>query len=134
MTNANLLHVGEPSQLGKVEIAPDVLEVIAGIATTEVNGVSSMRGNFASGVAEKLGKKTHGKGVKVDLTENGVLIDVYTVVDYGFSIPKVAESIQTNVRQTIENMTAITIKEINIHIVGVHMEQNPNQDNQENEE
>ncbi|MFC4404250.1 Asp23/Gls24 family envelope stress response protein [Gracilibacillus xinjiangensis] len=125
MTDANLLHVGEPSQLGKVEIAPDVLEVIAGIATTEVKGVSSMRGNFASGVAEKLGKKTHGKGIKVDLTDDGVIIDVYTVIDYGFSIPKVAENIQVNIRQTIENMTAITVKEINIHIVGVHMEQNP---------
>ncbi|KAB8128470.1 Asp23/Gls24 family envelope stress response protein [Gracilibacillus oryzae] len=131
MTNANLLHVGEPSQLGKVEIAPDVLEVIAGIATTEVKGVSSMRGNFASGVAEKLGKKAHGKGIKVDLTDSGVAIDVHTVVDYGYSIPKVAENIQINIRQTIENMTAINIKEINIHVVGVQME---NQEFPESEE
>ncbi|MFC4388568.1 Asp23/Gls24 family envelope stress response protein [Gracilibacillus marinus] len=117
----DLLHVGEPSNLGRVEIAPDVLEVIAGLATTEVKGVSSMRGNFASGVVEKLGKKAHGKGIKVELTEQGVAIDVYTVIDYGYSIPRVAEEIQANVRQTIINMTAIQVKEINIHVVGVQM-------------
>ena len=54
--------------LGKVEIAPEVIEVIAGIAASEVEGVAHMRGNFATGVVEKLGKKNHGKGVKVDLT------------------------------------------------------------------
>ena len=43
--------------LGKIEIAPEVIEVIAGIAATEVEGVAQMRGNFASGVAEKLGRK-----------------------------------------------------------------------------
>ncbi len=125
MAENNLLDVGQSPQLGKVEISPDVLEVIAGFATLEVKGVSSMRGNFASGVAEKLGKKAHGKGIKVELRDRGVTVDVHTVIDYGFSIPKVAEQIQTSIRQAIENMTAISIQEINVHVVGVHMEQNP---------
>ncbi|SFL82994.1 Uncharacterized conserved protein YloU, alkaline shock protein (Asp23) family [Gracilibacillus orientalis] len=123
MVENQLLNVSESTPLGKVEIAPDVLEVIAGIATTEVLGVSSMRGNFASGVAERLGKKAHGKGIKVELKEDIVSIDVYIVVDYGHSVPTVAEKIQVNVRQGIENMTAIQIKEINVHVVGVQMEQ-----------
>ncbi|UOQ47485.1 Asp23/Gls24 family envelope stress response protein [Gracilibacillus caseinilyticus] len=123
MSDNQLLNVGESTPLGKVEISPDVLEVIAGIATTEVPGVSSMRGNFATGVAERLGKKTHGKGIKVELKDEMVLIDVFIVVDYGHTIPTVAQQIQSNVRQAIKNMTAIQIKEINIHVVGVHMEQ-----------
>ncbi|MGP4042316.1 Asp23/Gls24 family envelope stress response protein [Gracilibacillus sp. D59] len=123
MAENQLLNVSESTPLGKVEIAPDVLEVIAGIATTEVPGVSSMRGNFATGVAERLGKKAHGKGIKVELTDDAVSTDVYIVVDYGHSVPTVAEKIQLNVRHAIENMTAIQIKEINVHVVGVHMEQ-----------
>ncbi|WP_208588318.1 Asp23/Gls24 family envelope stress response protein [Gracilibacillus suaedae] len=123
MAENQLLNVSESTPLGKVEIAPDVLEVIAGIATTEVSGVSSMRGNFATGVAERLGKKAHGKGIKVELIEDTVSVDVYIVVDYGHSVPTVAEKIQLNVRQAIENMTAIQIKEVNVHVVGVHMEQ-----------
>ncbi|WP_407268341.1 Asp23/Gls24 family envelope stress response protein [Radiobacillus sp. PE A8.2] len=122
MSENSLLSVGEDSRLGKVEIAPEVIEVIAGIAATEVSGVFAMRGNFASGVAERFGKKSHGKGIKVELTETGVLIDVYVVIDYGSKIPDVAQKIQTNIRQALKNMTALEIEEINIHIVGVQMD------------
>jgi|SRR5690625_4202082 len=123
MAENELLKVGDTTPLGKVEIAPEVLEVIAGIAATEVAGVSSMRGNFAAGVAEKLGKKSHSKGIKVELTDDGVQVDVFIVFDYGHSIPTIAHKIQQNIRQAIENMTAIYIKEINVHVVGVNTEQ-----------
>jgi uncharacterized alkaline shock family protein YloU len=74
----------ENNALGKVEIAPEVIEVIAGIAASEIEGVASMRGNFATGVVERLGKKNHGKGVKVDLTEEGIVIEVYCVMTSEF--------------------------------------------------
>lgn len=108
--------------LGKVEIAPEVIEVIAGIAATEVDGVVQMRGNFAAGVVERLGKKNLGKGVKVDLSEAGIKVDVYCVVKFGVSIPAVAQKIQDNIRQTLLNMTALEAEEVNIHIVGIQFE------------
>ncbi|MDQ0224954.1 Asp23/Gls24 family envelope stress response protein [Metabacillus niabensis] len=108
--------------LGKVEIAPEVIEVIAGIAASEIEGVASMRGNFAAGVAERLGKKNHGKGVKVDLSEEGIIIDVYCVMIFGVSIPSVAQKIQDNIRQALLNMTALEVNEVNIHVVGVQFE------------
>nr|WP_219914635.1 Asp23/Gls24 family envelope stress response protein [Thalassobacillus sp. CUG 92003] len=116
------MNVSDGSQLGVVEIAPEVIEVIAGIAATEVNGVASMRGNFASGVVERLGKKNHGKGVKVELREDGILIDIYVIMDFGISIPDTAQKIQDNTRQALKNMTALEISEINIHVVGIQME------------
>lgn len=112
----------EETGLGKVEIAPEVIEVIAGIAASEVEGVAQMRGNFASGVVERLGKKNHGKGVKVDLSEDGITIDVYCVMMFGVSIPTVAQRIQDNTRQALFNMTALEINEINIHVVGIQFE------------
>lgn len=108
--------------LGKIELAPEVIEVIAGIATTEVEGVASTRGNFATGVVEKLGKKMHGKGIKTELSDEGLFIDVYCVVKFGVSVPKVAKDIQTQIRQAIFNMTSIETKEVNVHITGVHFE------------
>ncbi|WP_181350062.1 Asp23/Gls24 family envelope stress response protein [Thalassobacillus sp. CUG 92003] len=122
MSEKQLLNVSDGSQLGVVEIAPEVIEVIAGIAATEVNGVASMRGNFASGVVERLGKKNHGKGVKVELREDGILIDIYVIMDFGISIPDTAQKIQDNTRQALKNMTALEISEINIHVVGIQME------------
>src|SRR5699024_5353678 len=92
------------------------------IAASEVDGLSSMRGNFATGVVERFGKKSHSKGVKVELTDNGILIDLFVVLNFGVSIPKVAQQLQDNIRQTIKNMTALEIAEINIHVVGIHMD------------
>ncbi|RLL48116.1 Asp23/Gls24 family envelope stress response protein [Oceanobacillus piezotolerans] len=122
MSEQPLLKVSDNSTLGKVEIAPEVIEVIAGIAATEVEGLYAMRGNFASGVVERLGKKTHSKGVKVELTDNGVTIDLFVLLHFGVSIPKVAQEIQTNIRQSLKYMTALEINEINIHVVGMHMD------------
>jgi uncharacterized alkaline shock family protein YloU len=112
----------ENAGLGKVEIAPEVIEVIAGIAASEVEGVASMRGNFATGVVERLGKKNHGKGVKVELSEEGIKIDVYCLMKFGISIPTVAQKVQDNIRQALFNMTALEVDEVNIHVVGVQFE------------
>jgi uncharacterized alkaline shock family protein YloU len=119
----NILEMNQENNgLGKVEIAPEVIEVIAGIAASEVDGVSQMRGNFASGVVERLGKKNHGKGVKVELSEDGIKVDVYCVLRFGLSIPAVAQEIQDNIRQALLNMTALEPVEVNIHIVGIQFE------------
>lgn len=107
---------------GKVEIAPEVIEVIAGIAASEVDGVAQMRGNFAAGVVERLGKKNHGKGVKVELAESGIKVDVYCLMKFGVSIPTIAGKIQDNIRQALLNMTALDAEEVNIHVVGIQFE------------
>ncbi|WLR49737.1 Asp23/Gls24 family envelope stress response protein [Bacillus tianshenii] len=123
MSENNILEMtSASSNLGKVEIAPEVIEIIAGLAASEVEGVSQMQGNFASGVVERLGKKQHGKGVKVDLTEDGISIDVYVFMNFGVSIPTIAQKIQENIRETLLTMTALDINEINIHVVGVNFE------------
>ncbi|WP_033541760.1 Asp23/Gls24 family envelope stress response protein [Planococcus sp. CAU13] len=108
--------------LGNIEVAPEVLEIIASIAATDIEGVASMRGNFATGVAERLGKTVHGKGVKTELSPEGLMIDVYCVIDYGVSIPQTAQKIQEQVRQTLENMTSLQTQEVNVHITGIQFE------------
>lgn len=123
MNENNILEMSpENSGMGKVEIAPEVIEVIAGIAASEVEGVAQMRGNFATGVVERLGKKNHGKGVKVELTEEGIKVDVYCLMRFGVSIPSVAQKIQDNIRQALLNMTALDAQEVNIHVVGIMFE------------
>src|SRR3954465_2365732 len=123
MTVNNILEMSAGSNnLGKIEIAPEVIEVIAGIAASEVEGVAQMRGNFASGGVERLGKKNHGKGVKVELLDEGIKVDVYCVIKFGVSIPTVAGKIQDNIRQALLNMTALEAEAVNIHVVGISFE------------
>lgn len=110
-------------ELGQIEVAPEVIEVIAGIATNEVEGVAATHGNFAVGVAERFGKKVHSKGVKATISEDGeIIIDVYCSIKYGYSIPKVAKDIQTSIRQAIYNMTSIETSEVNVHISAIQFE------------
>ncbi|HEX6922642.1 MAG TPA: Asp23/Gls24 family envelope stress response protein [Bacillales bacterium] len=112
-------------ELGTVEISPEVIEVIASIAATEVEGVAAMRGSFATGVAERLGRPSHGKGVKVDLKEDGITIDVYVLLNYGVSIPEVGQRIQDNICQTLRTMTSLEVSAANIHVVGIQFEEQP---------
>ncbi|RWR15283.1 Asp23/Gls24 family envelope stress response protein [Siminovitchia fortis] len=116
---------------GKIEIAPEVIEVIAGIAASEVEGVAQMRGNFASGVVERLGKKNHGKGIRVELSEEGIIVDVFCLMNFGVSIPAVAQKVQDNIRQALLNMTALEVEEVNIHIVGVTFDQGKQESEEE---
>ncbi|RLQ98277.1 Asp23/Gls24 family envelope stress response protein [Falsibacillus albus] len=131
----NVLEMNQGNDgLGKVEIAPEVIEVIAGIAASEVEGVAQMRGNFASGVVERLGKKNHGKGVKVELSEEGIKVDVFCLMNFGVSIPNVAQEIQDNIRQALMNMTALEANEVNIHVVGIQFENQKHEIYDETEE
>lgn len=119
--NDSILNVSNDATLGKVEIAPEVIEKITGIAASEIDGISSMRGSFATGVAERFGKKTHSKGVKVQLTNRGAIIDLYVVIKFGTSIRKTAEILQKNVKQALKNMTALDAEAINVHVVDIEV-------------
>ncbi len=107
------------AELGRVHLAPEVLEVIVGIATNEVKGIADTKGNFAADVAEKFGKVMHGKGVKTSWSEKGLTVDVYCVIQNGFSVREVALETQKKIRHAIFHMTAIETQEVNIHITGI---------------
>ncbi|GAA0350988.1 Asp23/Gls24 family envelope stress response protein [Bacillus horti] len=113
----------QTSELGKVEIAPEVIEVIAGLAASEIEGVAFMSGGFVGGIAERLGRKNLAKGVKVELGETQTVIDVSIVVEFGVRIPDVATAVQENVNSAIQNMTGLDVIEVNVHVVSVHVKQ-----------
>jgi uncharacterized alkaline shock family protein YloU len=106
--------------LGNIQIAPEVIEIIAGLATIEVNGVAGMSGGFAGGFAELLGRKNLSKGVKVDVGQREAAVDVSIIIEYGQRLPEVASAIQQNVKHAIESMTGLRVVEVNVHIHDVH--------------
>ena len=93
-----------------IQIADDVVAVIAGKAVSEVNGVASMAGGFAGGISEVLsGKKNLSKGIKVEVGEKEATIDVNIIVEYGVRIPDVAFEIQSRVKKAVEEMTGLKV-------------------------
>lgn len=102
-----------------VKIANDVVATIAGIAAAEIDGVAGMSGGVVSGLTQILGKKQLTKGVKVEIAEQNVTLDVSIVVEYGKKIPTVAEAIQAAVKQAVTDMTGLNVVAVNIHVTGV---------------
>ena len=98
----------ENKKLGKVEIHPSALSVIANIAATEVEGVSKL-----------LGKKVYSRGVELEFVDNELIIDVYCNMKSGYGVAKTARKIQENVKNSIFNMTEITTKSVNVNVLGI---------------
>ena len=107
--------------IGKVQIADEGVAIIAGLAATEVDGVDSMAGNITNELVGKLGMKNLSKGVKVEVTEEHVSVNMSLNLKYGYSIPQVCETVQEKVKNAIENMTGLTVLDVNIKIAGVNM-------------
>ena len=110
-------------QLGEVQIADEVVAIIAALAATEVDGVASMAGNITNELVSRLGMKNLSKGVKVEVTEEHVSVNMALNLKYGYSIPDVCEKVQEKVKNAIENMTGLTVLDVNIKIAGVSLEE-----------
>ena len=110
--------------LGEVKIADEVVAIIAGLATTEVEGVSSMAGNITNELVAKLGMKNLSKGVKIQVNDDGVYVELALVLKYGYLIPEVSKNVQDKVKTAVENMTGLNVLEVNIRIANVLVEPN----------
>lgn len=102
-----------------LKISDDVVSVIAGVAATEVEGVAGMSGGIVGDITEILGRKSLSKGVKVEVGERDVSIDLFMVVKYGSRIPEVAQKVQEKVKEAVEGMTGLNVIEVNIHVQGI---------------
>ena len=107
--------------LGEVHVADEVVAIIAGLAATEVEGVASMAGNITNELVSKLGMKNLSKGVKVEVAEKTVCVQVALNISYGYSIPEVSEKVQEKVKSAIETMTGLSVAIVNVRIATVDM-------------
>ena len=102
----------ENGNMGQVQIADEVVAIIAGLAATEVEGVASMAGNITNELVSKLGKKSLSKGIRVK-------VDVALNIAYGYSVPKTCKKVQEKVKAAIENMTGLEVEKVDIQIANV---------------
>ena len=107
--------------LGEVNIADEVVTIIAGLAATEIDGVSSMAGNITNELVSRLGRKNLAKGVKVDVVDGSVTVDVALNIAYGYAIPDISAKVQENVKTAIETMTGLEVNAVNVRIASVDM-------------
>ena len=118
--NEYTIHSDE--NLGEVKIADEVVAIIAGLAAMEVEGVASMAGNATREIISKLGVKSLSKGANVDVLDGIVTVSLNLNLKYGYSIMEISGKVQEKVKAAIENMTGLTVADMNIRIAGVEMD------------
>lgn len=106
--------------VGVVQIADDVVAMIAALAATEVEGVNPAVG-VAGGLMTRAVMKKLRKGVRVDVLEGNVTVDLAVTMEYGYNIPATCQKVQTKVKAAIESMTGLTCSDVNVRIVGVRV-------------
>ena len=118
-TRKNLTTDYEEEELGYIELADDVIAIVASLAAMDVPGVVSMSTGFREGLSNFLGKKSLAKGVRVKVTGHSCRIAVYVTVEYGSNIPEVAMKLQKKVKSAVDEMTEYTAEFVDVHVEGV---------------
>ena len=118
----NIYTIQDDSSMGEVKIADEVVAITAALAATEVEGVASMAGNITNELISRLGMKNLSKGVKVNVLENVVTVDLALNIAYGKNILETSKTVQEKVKAAIENMTGLEVADVNIRIASVDME------------
>ncbi|PIQ89957.1 MAG: Asp23/Gls24 family envelope stress response protein [Candidatus Omnitrophica bacterium CG11_big_fil_rev_8_21_14_0_20_42_13] len=114
------MNEGTATDLGKIRIHKKVIASIASIATQDIEGVAKIGGDLKSGIYDLVFKKNATKGITVEFDKNDeVSINIPVVIKYGFNLPEVASKIQESIRSSIEKMTDVAIKDINIDVQSV---------------
>ena len=116
----NKTYITQPQENGSVMISEDVIGTIVDHAVHEVEGVVSLTAKPGLDIAERLGKKGWGKGMKVTICEDETLVvDCNVVIAYGQSVVSVAKAIQENVTASLESMTGVKVSSVNVNVCGI---------------
>jgi uncharacterized alkaline shock family protein YloU len=112
------------NNLGSVNITKDVIANIAGSSAVECYGLVGMATrSTTSGIVNLLKKENLSRGVKIEETDEGLLIDLFVIVQFGTKISVVAENIIEKVKYNVENQTGLKVNKVNVNIEGMKVQE-----------
>lgn len=109
------------NELGTVEISEEVLCTIASVAANEVDGVAGLSASLGGNIKDLLTKKYAGKGIDVEMTEDGLVITASIIVKYKCNVQDVAVKVQDAVLSAIQDMTNYEVSAVNVNVVNVQI-------------
>ena len=111
------------TDLGIITIDPEVIAKYAGTVAVECFGIVGMAAvNMKDGLVHLLKKESLTRGIHVNISDdNHISIDFHIIVAYGVSISTVCDNLISTVQYSIEEMTGMKVKAINIFVEGVRV-------------
>lgn len=114
-----MIQKNDKESIGSLKISQEVIESIASVAASEVEGVASVTDFGKVKDVFNIKKNMSSKSIKVDINNDMAVIDVYINVDAGAKIQIVSQKVQQKVKDAVQSMTSIAISKVNVHIVGI---------------
>ena len=104
---------------GTINISEEVIATIAATAAKDVDGVNALTGSIGDDIAGILGKKHVNRGVRIQLQDDGVVVECNVEAKYGAAVVEMAKNVQAAVSSAIESMTGLKVKNVAVNIVGI---------------
>jgi uncharacterized alkaline shock family protein YloU len=105
--------------LGSVRVAPSVLATIACLTTLAVPGVARMAEDLVSGVSRLIGREHSTSGVRLQVKDGTVQVDVHVIMKAGFNMRDVGSTIQQDVSEALTRMVGMPVREVNVYVQDV---------------
>ena len=111
------------NDLGTISVEPEVIARVAGIAATECYGIVGMAAkSMKDGLVRLLKKESLSKGVRLQVDNECLIINLYIIVEYGTNINAIAETLKSNVKYRVEEQVGLPVGVVNIFVEGVRVE------------
>lgn len=121
----------DPSKEGdSIRISSEVIAVITSIIASDIPGIADLSGGVVGGIAERLGRRDMTRGIKVEVNEDKVTIDLNVIVEYGKPIVDSTDKLKKEIRSNVEKTTGLKVESININVQGINV---PGEENKEEE-
>ena len=116
----NKQYVSQTQENGCIMISEDVIATIVSHAAKDVEGVVDLSVKPGMDIAEIIGKKNWGKGIKVSIGEENVIsVDCNVNISYGQSVVSVANAVQVAVAGALESMIGVKVAQVNVNVCGI---------------
>lgn len=112
-------YITQTQENGSILISEDVIATIVSHAVSEVEGVIGLSVKPGADIAEMIGKKNWGKGIKITTDHDGLYIDCNVTVNYGQSVVNVAKAVQDAVLAALESVAGVTVAAVNVNVCGI---------------
>ena len=107
---------------GQIQIADEVVAIIARTAATEVEGVYLSGHSASESLGSLFGKNNLAKGVKVKVADGETEIEIEMSIKFGTLVLDAAENVQIKVKNAVETMTGLTVSTVNVNVSSVIVE------------
>ena len=113
-------YISKNQDSGTIMISEDVVATIVAQAVKEIEGVAGLSVKPGADIADIIGKKNWGKGMRIVIAEdNSLTVDCDILIHYGQSVVAVAQNVQEIVASHLESMTGVKVTSVNVNVCGI---------------